>query len=300
MTKLTIFTPTFQRAQTLPRLYESLVGQDEQDFVWHVVDDGSTDNTAALVRGWEAKAPFPIRYTYQANGGKARAHNVAVEACETPYFMCLDSDDYLVRDAVSSILAGLGHCHDESCGGLIAYKGLSEWKPLTSARFSDLTHVTLGGEYRRGFSGDTTLAYRTPVIRQHLFPTYPGETFVTENYVYAQIDASHTLHVLRKIMIVCEYQNDGLSNSPLRLKRDNPLGWREYHRLLSRIESAMIRKAYHLAQSLCYHILAGERTRDYRANRLAVIAISPAGFCLAAKRRRQYRELEVRDDAPDS
>ena len=48
---LTVFTPTYNRAHTLPRTYQSLCRQECKDFVWLVVDDGSTDGTIDLVSG---------------------------------------------------------------------------------------------------------------------------------------------------------------------------------------------------------------------------------------------------------
>ena len=43
---ITVFTPTYNRAHTLPRTYESLLVQDCKDFIWLIVDDGSADSTA--------------------------------------------------------------------------------------------------------------------------------------------------------------------------------------------------------------------------------------------------------------
>ena len=52
MPSLTVFTPAYNRAHTLPRTYESLRRQNSKDFIWIIVDDGSTDNTADLVKSW--------------------------------------------------------------------------------------------------------------------------------------------------------------------------------------------------------------------------------------------------------
>ena len=50
MTKLTIFTPTYNRAHTLSRLFDSLVNQTNYEFEWLIVDDGSTDDTEEIVK----------------------------------------------------------------------------------------------------------------------------------------------------------------------------------------------------------------------------------------------------------
>ena len=66
----TVYTPTYNRADLLHRVYDSLMTQDDRDFEWLIIDDGSTDHTEAIVEHWAAKAPFPVRYVRQANQGK--------------------------------------------------------------------------------------------------------------------------------------------------------------------------------------------------------------------------------------
>ena len=59
---LCVFTPTYNRAYILPALYESLLAQTDKDFQWMIVDDGSTDDTEALVAGWIAEGRLLIDY----------------------------------------------------------------------------------------------------------------------------------------------------------------------------------------------------------------------------------------------
>lgn len=99
---ITIFTPTYNRAHLLPRLYESISKQDCMDFEWLVIDDGSTDNTQALFEEWmDQEHPFSIFYQKVKNGGKQRAINQAVSMAKGEYFFIVDSDDALTPDAVS-------------------------------------------------------------------------------------------------------------------------------------------------------------------------------------------------------
>src|SRR5690554_1988606 len=90
---ITVFTPTYNRAHTLPRLYQSLLDQIFRDFEWLIVDDGSTDGTKELVEGWIAEAAIQIRYIYQPNGGKHTAFNRGVREARSPLFASIDSDD---------------------------------------------------------------------------------------------------------------------------------------------------------------------------------------------------------------
>jgi glycosyltransferase involved in cell wall biosynthesis len=89
----TVFTPTYNRAHTLHRVYDSLCAQTLRDLEWIVVDDGSTDNTAKLIARWTAAAGFPIRYFKQEHCGKHIAHNLAVREGRGKFFLPFDSDD---------------------------------------------------------------------------------------------------------------------------------------------------------------------------------------------------------------
>ena len=70
MKTLTVFTPTYNRAHTIERVYESLKAQTCDDFEWLVIDDGSTDNTKTLVESFiEASGSgMKIHYVYKENG----------------------------------------------------------------------------------------------------------------------------------------------------------------------------------------------------------------------------------------
>ena len=79
MVTLTIFTPSYNRAHTLPRLYESLKRQTSNDFSWMVIDDGSTDNTEDIVSDWKNQDNnFDIIYIKKENGGLHTGYNCAL------------------------------------------------------------------------------------------------------------------------------------------------------------------------------------------------------------------------------
>ena len=102
---VTVCTPTYNRAYILGDLYHSLQRQTCMDFEWLIVDDGSADDTKALVASWQGvENPLPIRYVYQENGGKCRAINRGLKEADGRLFFTVDSDDYLTDDAIEKVI----------------------------------------------------------------------------------------------------------------------------------------------------------------------------------------------------
>lgn len=98
--QFTVLTPTFNRAHTLQRVFDSLCEQTFQDFEWVVIDDGSTDLTEQRVREWQEVAQFPIRYYWQINQHKKVAFNRGVREALGELVVALDSDDQLEPNAL--------------------------------------------------------------------------------------------------------------------------------------------------------------------------------------------------------
>lgn len=76
--RFTVFTQTFNRARTLPRVYESLRQQSFRDFEWLIVDDGSTDDTREVAAAFD-ESLFPIRYVHQPTGTRRQPAIMAFE-----------------------------------------------------------------------------------------------------------------------------------------------------------------------------------------------------------------------------
>ena len=117
---LTVFTPSYNRAHLLPRLYAALLRQTSQDFCWLIIDDGSADNTRELVAGWIAKGKISIRYHYKENGGMHTAHNAAYELIETELNTCVDSDDWMPDEAVEKIVTFWRQHGSDKYAGMMA------------------------------------------------------------------------------------------------------------------------------------------------------------------------------------
>ena len=184
MATLTVFTPAYNRAHTLPRTYESLCQQKCKDFIWLIVDDGSQDNTAELIRQWQARDNgFEIRYIYKENGGMHTAHNTAYEHIDTELNTCIDSDDKLAPDAVEKILRKWDQVKDQGYAGIIGLDADFEGKIIGKGFPEGLTETTVVGYYAAGGSGDKKLVYRTDIINQYPpYPVFEGEKYVSLAY----------------------------------------------------------------------------------------------------------------------
>lgn len=224
MKELTIFTPTFNRAYILPKLYESLSKEPTESFIWLIVDDGSSDNTEELVEKWQCNGNVEIVYYKQQNGGKMRAHNKGVELCTTPLFFCIDSDDQILNGAVNKILEVYKlHQKDELLSGIVAKRLIIN--RLVSQHLPNIERSTLHNIYKTGFKGDTSLVFKTVVLREYPFPEIEGENFITEGYVYDQIDQKYELFVMDDFLMQCEYQEDGYTKNANSLFLKYPKGW---------------------------------------------------------------------------
>lgn len=225
MKKLTIFTPTYNRAYILGKLYESLINQTCKDFIWFIVDDGSKDDTKTLVNDWIKENKIEIKYIFQQNGGKMRAHNTGVKNCETELFLCVDSDDYIIENAVEKIL---NHSQEllkkEDLSAIVAYRGKNEKEVIDNEFPKNIKESALNDLYRKGFRGDTSLIFKTEVLKNYLFPEIEGEKFITENYIYSQIDENYKMLLLPEIIIVCNYLDDGYTKNAIKLILNNPIG----------------------------------------------------------------------------
>jgi len=215
--KLTIFTPTYNRAHTLQRLYDSLRIQKDIRFEWLIIDDGSTDDTESLIRSFQSEDnPFSIRYYKQEHGGKPRAQNWAVDLAEGEYFITCDSNKYLSENAVESIfrmfksitetpnMCGIGGYRANFSGELVG-----EAMKLGEAGFADCT-IFEQDQYR--ISGDKAHAFYTEVIRKYKSPEYPGETFVSEGvWLLPMAMDGYKTRWFSEILIHGEYAPDGLT-----------------------------------------------------------------------------------------
>ena len=216
--KITLFTPTYNRAYILDRLYRSVQRQTFRDFEWLIIDDGSTDDTEALVTGWIGENnDFPIRYYKQPNGGKCRAINRGLDLARGELFFIMDSDDYLTDNALERVVYWESTIADKPMYmGVVGNRGSSETyspnRPL-GALYRDCNVFVRYPEYTDDVvDGEHAGVWYTELHRKYKYPEFDGENFMTECIAWNRMaNDGYQVRIFDEIIWVWNYLDDGLT-----------------------------------------------------------------------------------------
>lgn len=206
MPLFTVYTPTFNRAHTLHRVFESLQAQTCRDFEWLVIDDGSTDDTSALMARYQNEAGFPVRYLQEPHRGAHYAHNLSLRESQGQLWLKLDSDDGCLPEALARLqqqwenlpaanrdaFSGVtGLCRDQN-GTLVGMRFPADPLDCSAAEL----------EYRYKVRGEKWGCLRLDVLRQFPYPENVPGNFIPESYIWCQISQRHqTRHINEELRI---------------------------------------------------------------------------------------------------
>lgn len=238
MKKITIITPTYNRAKTLPKVFESLLKQSFTDFLWLILDDGSTDNTEEVVRHFQMMNPFfEIIYKKDKNRHKFLTVLEGIKMVKTPYFMVVDSDDTYPEDALETLLSEVEKIENQD--DYIAVMGLS----------ADENGHIVGDAYpNQGFDGSIfEMRYHYKVrgdkfgifisksyhreISGKDFSAYEGKGYIPQSVIFNGYDARgiKTRFINKIVRFYLKDENDSGSVSNTRWSGKNLFGLAEGH-----------------------------------------------------------------------
>lgn len=283
MKKLTVFTPTFNRAYCLVDLYESLCRQTSKDFLWLIIDDGSTDNTRELVNEWSNEKKIEIKYVYKENGGMHTGYNTAYDLIGTELNMCIDSDDYCTDDAVQVVVDHWEKFGSEKHAGIIALDCFRNGQIIGDKFPDSLTETTIGEFYwKHHLKGDKKLVYRTEVVKRYgKYPVFEGEKFVPIFCIPFMIDKDYKMITLNEVLCIVEYRDDGSTKNIIQSYFNNPKGF-NYSRKIRMIYSPSLKDRFRNA----IHYVSGSIIAKNRffisesPKKLLVISALPGGVLL--------------------
>ena len=293
MILLTVFTPAYNRAHTLSRTYKSLLDQDCKDFIWMIIDDGSTDHTKELVREWQEKDNgFEIHYIYKENGGMHTAHNTAYEHIKTELHMCIDSDDCVAKGAIRKILDKWEMIKNDNYAGIIGLDADLNGNVIGKGFPSEMQETTLCGYYAIGGTGDKKLVYRTEVINKYPpYPVFEGEKYVALAYKYRLIDQDYKLAVLNEVLCNVEYQEDGSTATMWKQYVKNPKGFAFWRKICMQYPTSRKRHWIDCIHYVSENIIAGDKHYIKNSpNRIMTLIVIPFGIALSVYTKKKNRK----------
>ena len=221
---ISIFTPTYNRAYILEKLYKSLCNQSCKNFEWIVVDDGSVDNTEELIQNFIQENKIHIVYYKQKNQGKHIAINKGVELAKGELFFIVDSDDILPKDSLEIVIEKYQSIKDdETIAGLAGRRGyISGGYIGTNKTYDDMIMTSIDFRFKKKILGDMAEVYKTKVIRQYPFPQFEGEKFCPEALVWKRIDQQYKILWFSNIIYKGEYITDGLTANSFKVRKNSP------------------------------------------------------------------------------
>ena len=257
---LTVFTPTYNRANELKRLYASLCSQSKYILEWVIVDDGSTDNTYEVVEKFKKEQILNIRYAYQNNQGKHIAINTGANMAKGEFFFIIDSDDYLEKNALNKASKWINEIRfDDSIAGIGGTRVDNKHNIIGKTFRGKFLNCSNLQREKYNIFGDKAEIYKTKVLKQYKFPKIKGENFITEALIWNRI--AHDGYYIKWInepYIICNYQEDGLTKNRILIQNKNYKGYLLYYKeLISFTDNPVNRLKYKVAY---YNIAKGHLT----------------------------------------
>lgn len=223
---IAILTPTYNRAHTLSRLYGSLLVQSENSFVWYVVDDGSTDDTKKLIEGYQKENRIKIKYYYKKNGGKHRAINFGVEKIEEELIFMVDSDDWLLPEAIEEIEKVYKKYKNNKTIAVYSFHKAYENGKISGPRYARREFIGNHISYRinNHICGENAEVVVAKYFKKIKLPEIDGEKFLSEGYLWNTLAKNYETVYIDKSIYLFEYQPDGLTKNLKKMRFDNPKG----------------------------------------------------------------------------
>jgi len=293
--KISVLTPTYNRAESLEKLYTSLVVNSNSNiqFEWLVMDDGSTDRTKIVVENFIKQNIVNIKYFYQENQGKmAAVNNLMKEVTGDIVFTC-DSDDYLVTGAFDIIKKYADKLlNDETVYALVFLKK-SEHGKISGRKFSESLHRSdmFSLYFRENMTGEKVLVFKTEIRKKFKHELEADEKFVTESRMYHKMDRDYDIIGINEALEIGDYRSDGYTKNILATFTNYPLGYYMYFKEILEKDFAGVsfsKRMYVYKHYILFTYLADQKLNinniNGTFNKLMVLLLWAPGTIIAKKK----------------
>lgn len=224
--KISVITPTYNRKDTLGKLYNSILNnlQCDIEIEWLIMDDGSTDGTEEYIQKFKEEKKFCIKYYKQENQGKMRAINNLVPYADSDFLVECDSDDYFTENAFKTIK---NNCILKEKIYAYVFLKSNEKNEIIGNEFksNNFKSKMFDLYYKQGISGDKALVYNTKIRKQYKYKIEEGENFSTEARLHHEMDGKYDVLCFNEVVMICKYQEDGYSKNIKDIFKKNPNGY---------------------------------------------------------------------------
>ena len=234
--KLSILTATYNRANYLTKLYESIKKNLKYNITpeWIIVDDGSTDDTKNIVQEFIKENRIIIKYMYQKNSGKMIAINEATKMATGDLIIDCDSDDYFSDNGFEIIEKNAKKLlKDEELYGMAFLKKEENGK-ISGKEFSRNEYKTTMFDlyFKEDIGGEKILVYNSKIRKMYSHQLENNEKFITEARMYHKMDEKYKLLAINEIVEIGSYIEDGYTKNINKTFIENPYGYYMYFKEL--------------------------------------------------------------------
>lgn len=261
MIDVSVVTPSYNRAEFLPRVWQSLKNQ-QAIFEWIVVDDGSSDNSSDVCNSFnDSRINY---YKLPKNRGANAARNVGVKNANGRFIVFLDSDDELVSESLSVMVSEMNNARLEI--GAIAFTCLiaetgEKVSPLEDGRTLNEFDIVCANDFGKG---DRILVYRREVFETYQLP----EEVRGCEHVFVYEVSKKWIYLLRNLPLsIVHRQSDNLSNSVSMVARSFDIA-KSFEMLIKNHDNVLLKcptaRFRFQKKALYRYLVAGHREEAWR------------------------------------
>lgn len=182
----TVFTPCYNSERFIHRVYNSLVAQSHKNFEWLVINDGSTDNTSAIISKYKNTAPFDIQFfDLKENQMLTKNYNLAIRNAKGQFFIPIGHDDEIEPHALETFLCYWEKYGSPKLSGVSCLCNDQEGN-LVGDKYPDSPYFSNYFDVDQNISGEKWGFYRTEIIKEYLLPE-DVDTYILESLMWMAI-----------------------------------------------------------------------------------------------------------------
>ena len=267
MPLVTIYTCVYNGEKTLHRVFKSVENITYPNIEHIIVNDGSTDNTEALIQEYSKKVSFPVRCFKKENGGKHTALNVSWENAVGEFMIQLDADDELYPESVSFLVNEYFKIPEDIRDEYWCVQGrcVTQYGDFVGDRYPDDINTAdwkTASKVASSFKGEKVGLQVTKYLSKYRFPEIKGAHYLPEDIIWKQLNSLYGTWYTNEVVRVY-YVNEGGNLSAKRTKR-RQFGALAYHNkwCIANPEYYKVSFKHFLLYSICYFV----STKEYRKN----------------------------------